>query len=92
MLILYDFCPQRILYKLAGKLSVWQSAVAFGGQKLLEAETNRAIIYVTWPICIREGTHNNGGILHNFKTMSKSEPFLEKRRRTAPRYIKKEKV
>jgi hypothetical protein len=27
------------------KWSVWQSAAAFGGQKLPEAETNRAIIY-----------------------------------------------
>jgi hypothetical protein len=42
MLILDGFCPQRILYKLAEKLSVWQSAAAFGGQKLSEAETNRA--------------------------------------------------
>jgi hypothetical protein len=31
---------QRILYKLAEKMSVWQSAAAFGGQKLPEAETN----------------------------------------------------
>jgi hypothetical protein len=38
------FLPQQILYKLAEKLSVWQSAAAFGGQKLPEAETNRAII------------------------------------------------
>jgi hypothetical protein len=42
MLILDGFCPQRILYKLAEKLSVWQSAAAFGGQKLPEDETNRA--------------------------------------------------
>jgi hypothetical protein len=27
--------------KLAEKLSVWQSAAAFGGQKLQKAETNR---------------------------------------------------
>jgi hypothetical protein len=44
MLILDGFCPQRILYKLAEKLSVWQSAAAFGGQKLPEAETNRPYI------------------------------------------------
>jgi hypothetical protein len=30
--------------KLAKKLSVWQSATAFGGQKLQKAETNRANI------------------------------------------------
>ena len=36
------FLPQRILYKVAEKLSVWQSTAAFGGQKLSEAETNRA--------------------------------------------------
>jgi hypothetical protein len=61
-------------------------------QDILQSLLLSVYIYVTWPICIREGTHNNGGRLHNFKTMSKSEPFLEKRRRTAPRYIKKEKV
>jgi hypothetical protein len=36
--------PQRILLKLTEKLSVWQSAADFGGQKLPEAETNGANI------------------------------------------------
>jgi hypothetical protein len=30
---------------LAEKLSVWQSATAFGGQKLQKAETNRAYTF-----------------------------------------------
>jgi hypothetical protein len=34
------FLPKRILYKLTEKLSVWQSAAAFGGQKLQKSETN----------------------------------------------------
>jgi hypothetical protein len=39
MLILDGFCPNE-----TEKLSVWQSAAAFGDQKLAEAETNRHII------------------------------------------------
>ena len=42
MLILDGFLPKQILQKLTEKLSVWQSAAAFGGQKLSEAETNMA--------------------------------------------------
>jgi hypothetical protein len=36
--------PPTNLKKLAEKLSVWQFAAAFDGQKLPEAETNRPLI------------------------------------------------
>jgi hypothetical protein len=60
MLILDGFCPNKF-YRRAEKLSVWQSAAAFGGQKLPKAETNRPFV-----TCLEADAYQ---LVHVFKSI-----------------------